>query len=196
MANKKQSWEPLLVKATPPSAFPKIVKHSHFNDPIERNGRIHGFSRHWGDVSIALQPLVIESIIYCCRGHGMTLVDTAHILSIIRHESGWNPDAANPRSSASGLGQFIDKTRKKLAKRTGCTSKDPFDMWQNLVMVMELYSEALMFSHTKGGYEYLYAYWHDGPSLQYGGLDIAKRQVIPQYQKIKEWLKEHIAFVV
>lgn len=38
--------------------------------------------------------------------------DQAALIAVIQHESGWRPNAKNPTSSASGLGQFLTSTAR------------------------------------------------------------------------------------
>lgn len=44
--------------------------------------------------------------------------DPGHLADLIQHESGWNPAAKNPNSSASGLIQFITTTADELGVTT------------------------------------------------------------------------------
>lgn len=51
-----------------------------------------------------------------CRKYNL---DYATIYRLINYESGWNPNAQNPNSSASGLGQFLDSTWESVKKQFG-----------------------------------------------------------------------------
>ncbi|OUL16964.1 hypothetical protein B0X78_03015 [bacterium AM6] len=89
----------------------RIKSWSHYREPIDQSdGRLHGNSRRWGDATPEVQSRVIDTLIESAREKGLTPRETAHVLAIARVESGFNPDAAAGTTSASGLGQFIDKT--------------------------------------------------------------------------------------
>jgi putative chitinase len=89
----------------------KAAKESHYNESISHEpGRYAGRSRDWGDATEEVQDAVIDELIRSAKTHHLDKHDTALILTIVRHESGFNPDAANKTSSASSLGQFINTT--------------------------------------------------------------------------------------
>lgn len=89
----------------------RIKPWSHYREPIDSgDGRLRGESRRWGDASPQTQSRVIDSLIDSSRDAGLSARETAYVLAIARVESGFNPDAAAGTTSASGLGQFIDRT--------------------------------------------------------------------------------------
>ncbi|MDR7193946.1 transglycosylase SLT domain-containing protein [Luteimonas terrae] len=84
---------------------------SHYLEPISDDpARLSGNSRIWGDATPDVQSRVIDSLVEAAREAGLDARNTAHVLAIARIESGFNPDAAAGTTSASGLGQFVDKT--------------------------------------------------------------------------------------
>ena len=56
------------------------------------------------------------------------------ITEIVKRESGFNPNAKNPTSTAYGYGQFLTSTRKNYEKKTGLSYSNPVDQ---LVMMMQ-----------------------------------------------------------
>jgi hypothetical protein len=47
------------------------------------------------------------------------------LYTLINNESGWNPQAANPTSSARGLGQFLDTTGQEYGLGPDASKADP-----------------------------------------------------------------------
>lgn len=161
----------------------QIVGHSYVNDPLVEGG-VRGKSRVHGDASIETQNKVIDSIVAKGREADLSDREIALVLAIAKHESGFNPDAAAGTTSARGLGQFVNKTGKSY----GITKDNQWDLDTQI--------DALI-AHTKDNMDlakgkdeaYVYAYHHDGPSLQYGGLKISKDKVMPLVDKFEEYLK-------
>ena len=156
----------------------KIVSHSYYyktpGSPID------------GDASKELQMRSIDALITAAKEHKLNLRDTAHVLAIARHESGFNPYAAAGTTSACGLGQFINDTWKDYHYKTE-------DRWD-----IKCQAEALV-KHFKNNQKkiiimklpetYIYKFHHDGSMGEYGGLEIGQRDVFPQISKISENLK-------
>lgn len=154
----------------------KVEDWSHFNDPIPNDGQPHGNSRRHGDASPAVQAYVIESIIRECVAQGLSKVDTAHVLAIARVESGFNPDAAAGQSSASGVGQFIERT----GTAYGLSDKNRFDLKDNVRALVDHYQDNKELAVARGkDAAHIYKYHHDGPSLNSGGLGLARKEVLP-----------------
>ena len=161
----------------------QIVGHSYINDPLVEGG-VRGKSRVHGDASIETQNKVIDSIVAKGREADLSDREIALVLAIAKHESGFNPDAAAGTTSARGLGQFVNKTGKSY----GITKDNQWDLDTQI--------DALI-AHTKDNMDlakgkdeaYVYAYHHDGPSLQYGGLKISKDKVMPLVDKFEAYLK-------
>jgi len=153
-----------------------VASWSHFNKPIPDDGKPHGNSRRPGDASPEVQQLVINSLLKECADKGLSKQDTAYVLAIARHESGFNPDAASPRSSATGIGQFIDRT----GNAYDLNDKNRFDIEANAKALVDHYVDTKAMAKSRGlGPEYIYKIHHDGPSGNHGGLEIARREVMP-----------------
>ncbi|MFE1630396.1 transglycosylase SLT domain-containing protein [Brevibacillus reuszeri] len=79
--------------------------------------------------------------------------DISALLEISRRESSWNPSAANPKSSARGLWQFLDGTRKNYGIKIDA---DPLTQTKAaLQYIKDRYGtpqKALQFHNQKGWY--------------------------------------------
>jgi hypothetical protein len=154
----------------------KVESWSHYNDPIPKDGQPHGNSRRHGDASLEVQAQVIDTIVAECHRRGFTREDTAHVLAIARIESGFNPDAAAGESSASGIGQFIDKT----GAGYGLKNPNRFDLADNVRALVDHFEDNKNLAYSKGkDASYVYKYHHDGPVNNSGGLALAKADVLP-----------------
>ena len=155
----------------------QVVDWSHYDDPLDTSdGRLAGNSRIWGDASAATQNASIEALINSAASAGLTTHQTAMVLAIAHTESGFNPDAAAGTTSASGLGQFVDKTGEAYSLNDN-NRWDVNAQADSLVMHF-LDNQAIAQSRGQGD-EYIYKYHHDGPSSDYGGLSISTRVVMP-----------------
>ncbi|MCC5612802.1 transglycosylase SLT domain-containing protein [Nostoc sp. CHAB 5834] len=177
-----------------------VVSWSHYDKPIPADGKPHGFSRKHGDASPEVQKVVIDSLLKECAAQGLSKQDAAHVLAIARIESGFNPDAAAATSSASGLGQFIDRT----GKAYDLDEKNRFDIDANAKALVDHYIDNKAIVKARGlGPEHIYKMHHDGPFKDSGGLALAKQQVMPYVKtygessllsnfanKAKEWGSE------
>jgi hypothetical protein len=56
---------------------------------------------------------------------GVPAADNAALTWLVQHESGFNPNAKNPTSTAYGYGQFLTATRRQYEKETGLSYNDP-----------------------------------------------------------------------
>ena len=107
----------------------------------------------------------------------MTSHDIDEVVSIVRYESGFNPDAANKSGSAAGLGSLKNDTR------TQYKVKDIFDIETNAKAIIECYkdSKALARKHRPMASQeeldrWTYGFYHDGPKgKNYGGKEIFSR---------------------
>jgi hypothetical protein len=154
----------------------KVESWSHYNDPIPKDGQPHGNSRRHGDASLEVQAQVIDTLVAECHKRGFTREDTAHVLAIARIESGFNPDAAAGESSASGIGQFIDKT----GAGYGLKNPNRFDLQDNVRALVDHFEDNKNLAHSKGkDVAHVYKYHHDGPVNNSGGLSLAKTDVLP-----------------
>lgn len=85
---------------------------THANEPIDAQKELHGNSRAAGDAPPEVQQKVIDVIIEEARKRKFNNRDIAYYIAIAKRESGFNPDAANPNSTASGVAQVVDDTGK------------------------------------------------------------------------------------
>ena len=168
------------------------VSYSHYRDPISTDyPSLHGYSRRWGDASPELQRTVIHELLTQAFAKGFTPKQTAFLLATTRVESGFNPDAAAQSTSASGLGQFINATGSAL----GLTDQTRFNISENASALITHLSEMIGFGTRKyqtddsAALAHAYALYHDGPSLSYGGLEIAKEKVMPWTERFFNWFQ-------
>ncbi len=152
-----------------------VVKWSHYNDPIQ-----NGSSRVWGAASSDVQKQAIDAIIANARRFGLNDRETAHVLAIARVESGFNPYSAAGTTSASGLGQFIDKTGAAYGLKSG----NRWDVDAQAAALVRHYIDNKRLAERRGqSEEYIYKYWHDGPTKDYGGLKLSMNKVMPLVDK-------------
>jgi len=192
-----ERFSSFLVK-TPGRAYreARIKDYSHYLLPLKpRAGQPMGRSRIWGDASEAVQAKLVRCVMQYLAERDFSSDEIVYALALCRIESGFNPDAAAGSTSAAGLGQFINRTRKVLAERAGVTASDPFCVELNLACLAESLEEAFRFAERRVGaerndefFKLAYAYHHDGPSLQYGGVELAEARVLPWMRIIQESL--------
>jgi putative chitinase len=175
---------------SPGASYRDPVSYSHYNQPLESGG-IRGNSRLWGDASFETQNAAINQILEVGKKSKLTNRELAFALSVARVESGFNPDAAAGTTSASGIGQLIDST----AERLGVKSEKRFDLKENVQGFIKLLRNTLETSKRdipKGSelqiFQRAYALYHDGPSLSYGGSEIAKQKVLPNLERMLSWV--------
>ena len=156
----------------------QVVRWSHYDNPIDRSaGRAAGSSRVWGDAPPATQAAAIGALVRASHAAHLDNHQTALVLAIARTESGFNPDAAAGTTSASGLGQFVDRTGT--AYGLGNANRWSVDDQATALVHHFLDNQRLARSRHQGD-EYIYKYHHDGPSSDYGGLAISTREVMPR----------------
>ena len=100
----------------------KEVK-THFNDPIDRSKALSGFGRKGSEVPPEVQQKVIDILIEEARRMKFNNRDIAYYMAIAKRESEFNPDAANPGGTASGVSQMQDGTWSDL----GLDARNRFD---------------------------------------------------------------------
>lgn len=163
------------------------------NDPIDHAKPLSGNDR-WAHINSAppeAQEKVIQIILEECRAANLSIRDTAYYLAIAKRESGFNPDAANPGSTASGIAQVIEKTGNAL----GIGDSNRFDARTSIKAGVKYYSiikkqTLIHYGSTQGEYEPLiYLCYHYGqyiifedrvtPSKPYS---IAKLKESPRYK--------------
>jgi len=163
----------------------KIVSQSYFNVPIV-DRPLKGNSRKAGDISKESQQKIMKKLIDTGRQSDMSNREIAIMLASVRHESGFNPDAAARGSSASGLAQFINDTGTSY----GINNDNRWDVDMQVQATVDIFNQHFIDVETNNYSEdYVYALHHDGPSLSSGGLDLSKTKVMPfvnDYEKILE----------
>lgn len=182
--------ESLLV-SKPGRSPARVLAYSHYSEPIRASTeQIHGRSRNWGDISLGSQRIVVYSVIEQGLRAGLSIEDISLALAIARVESGFNPDAASGTTSASGLAQFIDRT----GQAYGLSNENRFSIAANaralIAHLVDLKKYTARHFSKLVGYDYfaqIYALYHDGPSLAYGGLKLARSLVIP-------WMDRFLAY--
>lgn len=173
--------------------YPSWVSYSHYGEPILRNEyRLSGYSRNWGDAPSSTQSTVMKKILE--YSSDLSKQDQSILLGIARIESGFNPDAAATTTSASGVFQIIDST----AKRLGINDNNRFDTDSNIKAGIKLYKQNLQIAKQKfptiSGNDkasLLYALYHDGPSLRYGGAQIADSKLLPYLDTFYQIAQEY-----
>jgi len=167
----------------------EIVKRSHYNDPIDHSaGRVDGNSHIWGDASAQTQSRAIDALIASGERAGLQPREIAYVLAIARVESGFNPDAAAGTSSAYGLGQFVKNTGAEY----GVNDANRNDLrMQADVLVAHYQKNAASARHRGHGPEYIYKYHHDGEHGEYGGLEIARKKVLPYLDQYEQFVRAH-----
>jgi putative chitinase len=171
------------------------VSYSGIRQPLDQSpGRLMGYSRNWGHASSNTQQEVMQKILQ--YSSDLSTEDQAILLGIARIESGFNPDAATPSTSASGVFQIIKSTGENL----GLKKEDRFNADLNIKAGVKLFKENLSLAKKRWpnltGDErakMLYALHHDGPSLKFGGSKIASDKLLPylaQFRQIAELSKQ------
>lgn len=167
----------------------QIESWSHYREPIDESRALHGQSRRWGDASPEVQSRVIDSLIESSREAGLTPRETAYVLAIARVESGFNPDAAAGTTSASGLGQFIDRT----GRHYGLNNANRFDVDAQSDALVAHFVDNRNLARDRGqGEDYIYKYHHDGPTKDYGGLGLAQRKVAPHLDEYEQFVNQRL----
>ncbi|MGD0657941.1 MAG: transglycosylase SLT domain-containing protein [Syntrophorhabdales bacterium] len=177
-------YDDILVKK-PIRTKGEVKPKSHYNDRDNDRGLRYGRSRDAGDVSPEVQRQVIDALKAAGKEAGLTSHDIDVVVSIVRYESGFNPDAANKSGSAAGLGSLKDDTRKQYKV------KEIFDIETNAKAIVECYKDrkALARKHRPtGSHEELdrwtYGFYHDGPK----GKDYGGKEIFSRPNGVKGWI--------
>ncbi len=121
------------------------------------------------------------------RVRNFSIDDAAIILAIADYESGFNPSATNPLSSAHGIFQIINATWHGLGK----TAAERHSISAQVDAGVQLFRENLRHLNLRGMGNVqgerraieMYRLHHDGPgSLDRGGTKIAAQHVVPKYR--------------
>jgi membrane-bound lytic murein transglycosylase MltF len=144
-------------------------------------------NRNWGAAAIETKEEV--AAILCNQTEQLSAEDRETALAIAYFESGFNPEAKAQTTSASGIFQIVRDTARKL----GLRDSDVFDAKKNIQAGIKLFMQNLAlaakkFPKLKGDQKaaMLYALHHDGPSLQYGGYQLANDRFLPILEKVKK----------
>lgn len=185
------NYSPLYAPRGSKYADASIKSHSHYRDPIDPTQVGSGNSRVWGDASPAAQRGAIDALMTAGNLAGLSDRDMAHVPAIARHEAGFNPSAAAGTTSAQGLGQFIDGTG------ASCWINDSnrWDVNAQAGALVAHFQDNQRLAAQRGqtNEAYIYKYHHDGPTRDYGCLDIARREVVPRIDAMEEFVRDHRA---
>ncbi len=163
-----------------------LFEKSHYDAEIDHSpGRLAGNSRKAGDASLEVKGAVVDLLRETAAKHKLTTRETAILISMAYLESKFNPDAAAPNSSATGIGQFIDKTGSSFKLND---NKDRFDAAKNIDALTKHFLENKKLSLGKTE-DYIYRYHHDGPGKDHGGLELSRRKVMPLVDEIEKGIK-------
>lgn len=169
----------------------QIASHSHYPDPVDTSKSPRGNSRIWGDIGEDDQEQVIRTIVDTAHTMDVEVHDIAIIVAIAKYESGFNPDAAAATTSASGLGQFTDKTQKDF----GLDETNRFDAaagGKALVKICLRNKKLAQKDHPDDVDTWIYKYHHDGPKGEYGGLELSQQHVVPNIAKIEPIIEKYL----
>lgn len=168
------------------------ASNSNYFEQINTMQGLRGRSRRWGDVDIEVQKQVAQSILAEAEKNCLTKSEAAFLLALVRTESGFNPDAANQSTSASGLGQFISST----GRAYGLDKSNRFSAEDNLNAIIRHFMDLKKLVQKKQKdiselelFQSIYTLYHDGPNKEQGGRDIAQNKVMPWFNKFSQWLK-------
>lgn len=97
--------------------------------------------------------------------NGLSGADRSRMNWIVSKESGWNPKAKNPRSTASGLPQFINSTARSYLGGSPASRFGVFDQLDG----MRKYVHSSKFDDYGGGWKGAYNYWQKHHYYRDGG---------------------------
>ena len=167
------------------------VDKSNFKQPIIEGG-LRGNSRLAFDADDKVQNKVIDLIVEESKAQGLSAKETAMTLAIARHESGFNPDAANHTSSASGVGQFINRTGEAF----GLDDNNRWDVNAQVKALVAHTNKTYGYvRRTKRPLSWVYKIHHDGyDHKQTKGLRIAEQNILPVYNELLETIMKKTGF--
>jgi Transglycosylase SLT domain len=119
----------IILSQIPNSTVNKIVDASHFTRGYNAEKVDQKDSRELLNVGAPRwsQQASIRAVLFNARKADLSIEHQAVLLSIAEIESGFNPMARTPTTSACGLFQFVKAT----GERYGLTRKDCLDPWEN-----------------------------------------------------------------
>lgn len=152
-----------------------------------------GYGPEAGQASSAVRETIVTGLLNASQA--MTKEDRAIFLAIADHESGFNPSAKNPHSSAHGIFQIIDKTWNGL----GRDSNERNNAELQIAAGVRLFNENLRYLRIEGKSALhgearaieLYRLHHDGQTNKdRGGVGIARQYVIPKFNLYVKLLRD------
>jgi hypothetical protein len=166
------------MKATTPVAW------SHVNDS----------ERDRTPITPQQKSAIIDKIINAGSAAGLSQHETAHVLALVNFESGFNPNAANPASSASGLGQFNDSTGAKYS----LVGEDIWNVDLQVTAVVKHFQQNKAIAENNNlGEEGIYGAHHDGAAgvlkANAPGLDLARERVLPKIPEFEALIDKKVA---
>jgi LysM repeat protein len=173
-------------------------------------GKLAGLSRAWGDVTPDVHKKIIDLLIEIATRYKLPYRDIAHLLLMCKVESGFNPDAATPSSSAAGLSQFLDVAAKEALriskKRLGFTldvsgseafdaEKGAFAAVLSYMMCKERSVKDFQADYEKYLYVYHHESWYWHPSPEHIAAvskvtDIIKKSITPYLDDLEKLLSQ------
>jgi hypothetical protein len=168
-------------------------------------------AQRWGAASVDDQASSIRAVVQALLGTRPPLDLAAAILAIARIESGWNPAARNPESSACGLFQFVRATWEQYGGSHDSCDDPALNACVGVEHLTSLYRvhvrpqiEPLTLLGTESDrlewtYRLLYAYHYHGegaPEADEGGSDVARSAAdwgLPQLKTFFSILKRATA---
>ncbi len=160
------------------------AKWSHFNDS----------NRDKSPADASTINDVINRIIVVGLRQGLNEHDIGHLLAIVNLESGFNPNAANPTSSASGLGQFIDSTGQSY----GLDETNRWDIDAQVKALVNIFKyDKEVASAQNLGDAGIYGAHHDGAAgvlkADAPGIELAHTKVLPKVAAYEALVKDKIS---
>lgn len=171
----------------------EVSTQSYFNLTLPKNSV--STSRQAGATTKAMKQKVIDLIINTGYQAGMTDIEVATTLAIAAHESGFNPEASARESSASGVGQFVNKTGADY----GLTDSNRWDLNMQVQALVDHTKDNFIIVENKGlSQDYVYALHHDGQTVvskqgysktSAPGLKTSRKKVTPLISKYLTFIR-------
>ena len=170
----------------------RVYPTSRYLEPIDTSiGRLSGKSRVGGDATPEVKFTVAKLILDLSAN--LSEEQQVSLLTIASIESGFNPDAASPDSSAAGIFQIVKRTAASLDLKPS----EVFEPSKNILAGIRLFqSNRQVKKELYVGRSTLeralldYALHHDGPGLNSGGLKIAPKRVPQAYAAQKAFINQ------
>lgn len=185
--NKLPDFLSKTITLKPPS---RIAINSHYSDSISNN-IFQGNSRNWGDANNEVKLRSLNQIIDEAKKQSLNDREIALALSVTYIESGFNPDAAASSTSASGLGQFINKT----GAAYGLNKDNRFNIIDNSkALVSELKYNIDRFRNDtstdeESKHSMAYAGYHDGANITDETILMSENKIPTLEEKFYKYLK-------